>query len=87
MESPTTPPTRPPRSPAVRRAEAEAAAAHLNRVFAQAPVVIAVVAGPDHVFETVNPKFLELTGGGGVLGKPARRDIPADTHLASDDLA
>ena len=60
---------------AVRRAEAEGATAHLNRVFAQAPVVIAVVRGPDHVFETVNPKFLELAGDSDVLGKPAREAL------------
>lgn len=66
-----------------RRREAEAAAAHLNRVFSEAPVVIAILRGPDHVFETVNHKFVELTGRDDVLGRKAREalgDVP-DTQL------
>ena len=47
---------------AARQATAEAAAQHLNRVFAQAPVVIAVLAGPEHRFELVNEKGYELIG-------------------------
>jgi PAS domain S-box-containing protein len=45
---------------AARQATAEAAAQHLNRVFAQAPVVIAVLAGPEHRFELVNEKGYEI---------------------------
>ena len=44
---------------AAQQATAEAAAQHLNRVFAQAPVLIAVLTGPEHRFELVNEKGYE----------------------------
>lgn len=45
---------------AARQATAEAAANHLNRVLAQAPVMIAVLEGPEHRFELVNDMANEL---------------------------
>lgn len=47
---------------AARQATAEAAANHLNRVLAQAPVVMAVLDGPEHRFELVNDKGNDLIG-------------------------
>ncbi|HEX6573643.1 MAG TPA: ATP-binding protein [Gemmatimonadaceae bacterium] len=60
---------------AARQATAEAAAQHLNRVFAQAPVVIAVLAGPEHRFELVNEKGYELIGRS-LLGRTLAEAIP-----------
>ena len=60
---------------AARQATAEAAAQHLNRVFAQAPVVIAVVTGPDHRFELVNEKGYE-TIGRSLLGRTVTEALP-----------
>ena len=60
---------------AARQATAEAAAQHLNRVFAQAPVVIAVVTGPEHRFELVNEKGYE-TIGRSLLGRSVSEALP-----------
>ena len=60
---------------AARQATAEAAAQHLNRVFAQAPVLIAVLAGPEHRFELVNEKGYE-TIGRSLLGRTVSEAIP-----------
>jgi PAS domain S-box-containing protein len=60
---------------AARQATAEAAAQHLNRVFAQAPVLIAVLAGPEHRFELVNEKGYE-TIGRSLLGRTVTEALP-----------
>ena len=60
---------------AARQATAEAAAQHLNRVFAQAPVVIAVLAGAEHRFELVNEKGYEMIGRS-LLGRTVAEALP-----------
>lgn len=60
---------------AARQATAEAAAQHLNRVFAQAPVVIAVLAGPEHRFELVNEKGYQMIGRS-LLGRTVAEALP-----------
>jgi PAS domain S-box-containing protein len=64
---------------AARQATAEAAAQHLNRVFAQAPVVIAVLAGPEHRFELVNEKGYEMIGRS-LLGRTVVEALPELTE-------
>ncbi|HEX8384904.1 MAG TPA: PAS domain S-box protein [Rubricoccaceae bacterium] len=44
--------------------------------FDQAPAFIAVLRGPDHVFEYVNQAYLQLVGFRDVLGAPAREALP-----------
>ena len=61
---------------AAKQATAESAARHLNRVFSQAPVLIAVLKGPDHTLELVNEKGLEVIGLPGILGKPIAEALP-----------
>jgi two-component system sensor histidine kinase/response regulator len=61
---------------AAKQATAESAARHLNRVFSQAPVVIAVLKGPKHTFELVNEKGLEVIGVAELLGKPVAEVLP-----------
>ena len=58
------------------RSAAEAAQQRLRELFMQAPAAIAVLRGPQHVFEFVNPRYAALVGGRDVLRKPARDAFP-----------
>jgi signal transduction histidine kinase/ActR/RegA family two-component response regulator len=53
------------------RAEATLRAAQRQRdaLFMNAPVAAALLCGPEHVFELVNTRFLELAGGGDLTGR------------------
>lgn len=60
---------------ALRQAEAEQQ--RLHSLFMEAPAVIAVLRGPEHVYELANPLYMEAIGKGrDVLGKPAREALP-----------
>jgi PAS domain S-box-containing protein/CSLREA domain-containing protein len=48
----------------------------LTYLFANAPAFVAVLRGPDHVFELVNPPYVTLVGGRKLLGKTAREALP-----------
>ncbi|HEX8435553.1 response regulator, partial [Archangium sp.] len=50
--------------------------ARLHGVFTQAPVAIALVRGPTHVYEFANPCFLHVVGQRDIFGKPAREAHP-----------
>ncbi len=50
--------------------------AQLLSIFQQAPAFFALLKGPDHVIEMVNPLYLKLIGGREVLGKPVRVAVP-----------
>jgi PAS domain S-box-containing protein len=62
------------------------AAIELNRmrtVFEQAPGAIAILSGPDHVYEFVNEAHKRLFGDRDVVGKPVREvfaDLPDQSH-------
>ena len=58
------------------RAIEEAQARRLDEVFAQAPVAIAILSGPDHVFELANPPYIELLGNRALVGKTLLQAIP-----------
>jgi signal transduction histidine kinase len=58
------------------RREAELQASRLNALFEQAPAVISVFAGPDHVYRLANPQHLERIGHRQVLGLPVRQALP-----------
>jgi PAS domain S-box-containing protein len=58
------------------RAAAERAERQLRDVFDQAPAFLAVLRGPDHVFEYVNDACLDLIGKRDVVGKPVREALP-----------
>jgi signal transduction histidine kinase len=45
-------------------------------IFAQAPAAIAILSGPDHVFEMANSWYLDLVDGRDVVGKPLRHALP-----------
>lgn len=48
----------------------------LNAMFRQAPSFMAVVTGPDHVFELANDAYLKLVQQREVVGKPVRLALP-----------
>jgi PAS domain S-box-containing protein len=58
------------------RLAAEAERARLNELLRQAPAIICVLRGPEHVIELANPRYLELVGNRDVLGKSVRQVLP-----------
>ena len=57
-------------------ADLESERSRLAYLFERAPSFVAVLRGPDHVFELANPHYLELVGNRDVLGKPVREALP-----------
>jgi signal transduction histidine kinase/DNA-binding response OmpR family regulator len=51
-------------------------ARRLSTLFAHAPAAIAVLRGPEHVFELANKRYLALVGGRPVAGLPIREALP-----------
>ena len=49
---------------------------HLDDIFHHAHSFIAVLRGPEHVFEQVNDRYLELIGRRSVIGLPVRQALP-----------
>lgn len=63
---------------------AEAARQHLDALFLQAPAIIAVVRGPMHIVELVNPLCLQAMGrreSSELLGRPLHEAAPAREGL------
>lgn len=58
------------------RSRAEAAEARLREVFAQAPAFLAVLRGPEHVFEYVNDAYYRVVGDRPLVGLPAMEALP-----------
>jgi signal transduction histidine kinase len=58
------------------RRESELQSSRLNALFEQAPAVISVFAGPDHVYRFANSQHLERIGHRRVLGLPVRQALP-----------
>ncbi|MEO7731592.1 MAG: ATP-binding protein, partial [Kofleriaceae bacterium] len=62
------------------RAAMRAAEAHHARriatVFEQAPIAIAMLRGPDHVFEVANPSYRAIVGGRDVIGQTVAAALP-----------
>lgn len=48
----------------------------LQQFFEQAPGAVALLHGPDHVFELANPSYLALIGRTDILGKPVAEVLP-----------
>ncbi|MFC3458837.1 MULTISPECIES: hybrid sensor histidine kinase/response regulator [Massilia] len=48
----------------------------LMTLFEQAPGIIAVLRGPQHVFEIANKSYIEVVGRGNLVGKTAREVLP-----------
>ncbi|MBW3534893.1 MAG: response regulator [Gemmatimonadetes bacterium] len=60
----------------IARARAERAEAQLLDVFAQAPAFMAVLRGPEHVFEYANNAYRQLVGDRDLLGRPVLEALP-----------
>lgn len=57
-------------------AAVQAERTRLQEVFQQAPALISVARGPEHVFELANQPYLNVVGGRDVLGKTMRQALP-----------
>jgi signal transduction histidine kinase len=57
-------------------AEAERQRQHLHHVLEQAPAMICIFDGPEHVFQFVNPPYQALVGARPLLGKPIAEAMP-----------
>ncbi|MBC5991962.1 PAS domain-containing protein [Pontibacter cellulosilyticus] len=58
------------------RAEAEMELMRLNNLLMQAPAMICIFEGPQHVFKFVNPPYQKLVGDRPLLGKPIAEAMP-----------
>ncbi|WP_375436874.1 PAS domain-containing protein [uncultured Hymenobacter sp.] len=57
-------------------AEANRQRQHLHNVFEQAPAMICIFEGPQHVFQFVNPPYQALVGDRPLVGKPIAEAMP-----------
>ncbi|MDO7876930.1 PAS domain-containing protein [Hymenobacter sp. ASUV-10] len=57
-------------------AEAERQRQQLYRMFEQAPAMICIFDGPQHVFQFVNPPYQALVGDRPIIGKPIAEAMP-----------
>ncbi len=57
-------------------AELEAERARLKYLFDKAPAFVVLLHGPEHIFETANPAYLQLVGHRELIGKTAREAFP-----------
>jgi PAS domain S-box-containing protein len=57
-------------------AEVDSERRRLEEIFQHAPSFMAVLRGPDHIFERVNDRYVELIGGRDVVGLPVRKALP-----------
>ncbi|MGQ0829175.1 MAG: PAS domain-containing protein [Bacteroidota bacterium] len=48
----------------------------LHNFFMQAPAILAIFRGPEHIFELANQPFIRLFGNGPVIGKTIREALP-----------
>ncbi len=58
------------------RADAESARARLAELFRQAPAFIAMLRGPDFIFEIANESYHQLIGRRDIIGKPLFEALP-----------
>lgn len=58
----------------------------LQQLFEQAPSFMAMLQGPQHRFELINPEYRKLIGGRDVLGKPVDEALPEITSQGFVDL-
>jgi PAS domain S-box-containing protein len=56
--------------------ELQASNARMTDIFHQAPAFMCVLAGPDHVYELINERYLQLVGQRDLAGQPIRQALP-----------
>ncbi|HET7037501.1 MAG TPA: ATP-binding protein [Thermomicrobiaceae bacterium] len=67
-------------------AAVEAERGRLLDVFQEAPDLICVFAGPEHVYEFANPRYLQLFPNRVLIGKPVREAVPELAGQGIDEL-
>jgi PAS domain S-box-containing protein len=68
------------------RADAARAEQRLREIFAQAPAFLAVLSGPQHVFEFVNDAYMQLIGHRSVTGLSVAEGLPEITDQGFVEL-
>jgi PAS domain S-box-containing protein len=58
------------------RRERQAEVERLRELFRQAPAPIALLRGPQHVFEIANDAYVNLIGRADIIGRPVRQALP-----------
>jgi len=58
------------------RAEADLQHQQLENIFRDAPALICIFEGPQHIFKLVNPPYQQLVGNRPILGKPIAEAMP-----------
>jgi two-component system, sensor histidine kinase len=58
------------------RAYAELQREQLYNIFMQAPAMICILEGPEHIFKLVNPPYQKLVGNRALVGKPIAEAMP-----------
>ncbi|HLG77585.1 MAG TPA: ATP-binding protein, partial [Ktedonobacteraceae bacterium] len=58
------------------KTEAEEARQRLHDLFMQAPALICILRGKEHIFELANPNFMQFVGNRDLIGKPVSEAIP-----------
>jgi signal transduction histidine kinase/PAS domain-containing protein len=56
--------------------QVESERARLSDAFAQSPSFLAILRGPQHVFEFANERYYQLAGHRNLIGKPVRHAVP-----------
>ena len=68
------------------RLEAHLAHQHLQSLLMQAPALICVLRGPQHIYELANPLYLQLVGQRDIIGKPLHEALPELAHQSFAQL-
>ncbi|QMU27828.1 PAS domain-containing protein [Adhaeribacter radiodurans] len=58
------------------RSDADLQREQLKNIFMQAPAMVCIFEGPNHVFKLVNPAYQQLVGNRSLLGKPIAEAMP-----------
>jgi signal transduction histidine kinase/DNA-binding response OmpR family regulator len=58
----------------------------LHTFLMEVPAAIAIVRGPQHIYELANPRYLAMVGKQELIGKPAREALPALTAQGVWDI-
>ena len=54
----------------------QATETNVRNLFMQAPAIIAVLRGPQHIYELANAMYVKLVGNRDIVGKPVREALP-----------
>ena len=68
------------------REDAESGRSRLSELFRQAPAFIAVLRGPEFVFEVVNDSYYQLVGHRDIVGKPVFTALPEGKGQGYEEL-